>query len=111
MGRTGKWWGHQHVTDLQPDLMCFAKGVASGFPFAGVAAKSHLLEGQPPGTLGGTYGAGPLGCAAANATIDAIEVEGMLENAAARGSQLVQASNHSQVQCLCLLPWHACLHR
>lgn len=91
--------------------MCFAKGVASGFPFAGVAAKSHLLEGQPPGTLGGTYGAGPLGCAAANATIDAIEVEGMLENAAARGSQLVQASNHSQVQCLCLLPWHACLHR
>ena len=90
MGRTGKWWGHQHLTDHQPDIMTFAKGIASGFPFAGLAAKPHLLENQPPGTLGGTYGAGPLACAAANATIDVIEEEGLLENATERGLQLVQ---------------------
>ena len=35
VGRTGKWWGHQHVMDAEPDIMCFAKGIASGFPFAG----------------------------------------------------------------------------
>ena len=37
VGRTGKWWGHQHVLHGEPDIMCFAKGIASGFPFAGAA--------------------------------------------------------------------------
>ena len=42
MARTGKWWGHQHVSGeaVEPDIMIFAKGIASGFPFAGEA----LLE-------------------------------------------------------------------
>lgn len=90
VGRTGKWWGHQHLGDVQPDIMTFAKGIASGFPFAGIAAKSHIMENQPPGTLGGTYGAAPLACAAACATIDVIEEEGLLGNATERGLQLVQ---------------------
>lgn len=95
VGRTGKWWGHQHLADCQPDLLVFAKGIASGFPFAGVAAKPHIMENQPNGTLGGTYGAAPLACAAASATLDVIEEEGLLANATQRGQQLVQVGQHA----------------
>ena len=45
IARTGKWWGHQHVVDqeVQPDLMIFAKGIASGFPLAGLAGREPAL--------------------------------------------------------------------
>ncbi|KAK9833580.1 hypothetical protein WJX81_008310 [Elliptochloris bilobata] len=91
VARTGKWWGHQHMLgeDEQPDIMTFAKGIAAGFPFAGLAMKDHVKENLVPGTLGGTYGGGPLACAAAVATLDVIEGEGLLQNAEARGRQLV----------------------
>ena len=44
MARTGKWWGHQHVSGeaVEPDIMIFAKGIASGFPFAGEASLELL---------------------------------------------------------------------
>ena len=38
IGRTGKWWAHEHVMDGTPDIVIFAKGIASGFPFAGACA-------------------------------------------------------------------------
>ena len=46
VARTGKWWGHQQVAqeDVQPDIMIFAKGIASGFPFAGLATREHVFE-------------------------------------------------------------------
>ncbi|CAL8464182.1 g3717 [Coccomyxa elongata] len=90
VGRTGEWWGHQHVsgTAIEPDIMIFAKGIASGFPFAGLATREHLFEGLSPGTMGGTYGAGPLACATACATLDVIKEEKLLDNATARGRQL-----------------------
>ncbi|KAG2491273.1 hypothetical protein HYH03_010280 [Edaphochlamys debaryana] len=112
-GRTGKWWGHQHwlpgdaaspspspspsspaspSSDGLPDLLVFAKGIASGYPLAGVAARSGLLgaDKMPPGTLGGTYGGNAVCCAAASATIDVIAGEGLLANAEARGRQIMQ---------------------
>lgn len=52
VGRTGKWWGHQHFEDLVPDIMLFAKGIGSGYPFAGIAAKPHLYAGMKPGSMG-----------------------------------------------------------
>lgn len=90
MGRTGTWWGHQAITDVQPDVLIFAKGIASGFPFAGLAAQERLLDGMEPGMMGGTYGQGPMGCAAAAATIDVIKEESLLENARQRGEQLTR---------------------
>ena len=51
MGRTGTWWGHQQLTDAQPDLLLFAKGIASGFPFAGVSARPHLYDKMSPGMM------------------------------------------------------------
>ncbi|KAK9814300.1 hypothetical protein WJX72_003610 [[Myrmecia] bisecta] len=90
VGRTGKWWGHQHFPGAEADIMLFAKGIASGFPFAGLVTKEHLGRGMDPGTMGGTYGGSVLGCAAACATLDAIQDEKMLDNARERGKQLVQ---------------------
>lgn len=90
VGRTGKWWGHQHFEDLVPDIMLFAKGIGSGYPFAGIAAKPHLYAGMKPGSMGGTYGGNALGCAVASAVIDVIEDEQLLLNATNRGSQIAQ---------------------
>ena len=49
--RTGKWWAHEHFKGVVPDIMLFAKGIASGFPFAGIAAKPEMYEGLPTGSL------------------------------------------------------------
>ncbi len=52
VGRTGKWWGHQHFEGADPDILLFAKGIASGYPFAGLATKDELWDGLPAGTMG-----------------------------------------------------------
>ena len=50
VARTGKWWGHQHMLgeDEQPDIMTFAKGIAAGFPFAGLAMKDSVKAVRNP---------------------------------------------------------------
>jgi len=90
-GRTGTWWGYQQFDDgaMQPDLLVFAKGIASGYPLAGVAARDDAFKNAAPGTLGGTYGGNAVACAAAVATIDVIRDEGVLDNARQRGIQLM----------------------
>lgn len=89
-GRTGKWWGHQHFDGMDPDMIIFAKGIASGYPFAGIATREHDFDKMQPGTMGGTYGGNAVACAAAVATIQAIEADGMLDNATQRGAQLMK---------------------
>ncbi|WP_040866689.1 aspartate aminotransferase family protein [Nocardia exalbida] len=87
-GRTGKFFGHQHF-DVRPDIITIAKGLASGFPLSGIAASRELMEKAWPGSQGGTYGGNAVACAAALATIDVIESEGLVDNAAERGRQLL----------------------
>ncbi|WP_022872179.1 aspartate aminotransferase family protein [Nesterenkonia alba] len=86
-GRTGKYWGQEHF-GLTPDIQMFAKGIASGFPISGIAASEELMSKAWPGSQGGTYGANAVACAAAAATLEVIEEEGLVANAAARGEQL-----------------------
>jgi 4-aminobutyrate aminotransferase-like enzyme len=74
-----------------PDIVVLAKGMASGFPIAGIGAPKELMDRWPTGAHGGTYGGNPIGCAAAVATIDVIQQEGLVDNAAARGAQLRDA--------------------
>ncbi len=69
-GRTGKWFGFQH-TDIEPDIITMAKGIASGFPMGCIVAREGLEF--LPGEHGGTFNGGPLACAAANATLDVLE--------------------------------------
>lgn len=86
-GRTGKFWGQEHF-DLSADIMMTAKGIASGFPISGIAARPEIMEKAWAGSQGGTYGANAVACAAALATMDVIAEENLVENSAARGEQL-----------------------
>lgn len=86
-GRTGKFWAGEHF-DLTADILITAKGLASGFPLSGIAASSALMEKAWPGSQGGTYGANAVACAAAIATLDVIQDEHLVDNAAQRGAQL-----------------------
>jgi len=66
-----------------------AKGIASGLPLSGILARRDLLEQLAPGTHGGTYGGNVVACAAALATLDVIEDEGLVANARERGRQFL----------------------
>jgi 4-aminobutyrate aminotransferase len=88
-GRTGQFWAQQHF-GLRPDVLVTAKGLASGFPLSGIAASSQLMAKAWPGSQGGTYGANAVACAAAIATLDVIEDEHLVSNAADRGAELSQ---------------------
>jgi 4-aminobutyrate aminotransferase len=90
-GRTGKFWGHDHF-DVSPDVVLIAKGLASGFPLSGIAASRELMEKALPGSQGGTYGGNAVSCAAAIATLAVIQDEGLVENAAERGRQLLDGA-------------------
>jgi len=90
MGRTGQWWAHETLGRARPDMVVFAKGIASGMPMGGIAARPELFSKCTPASLGGTYGGNPIAAAAACATIDAMREEGVLRNAAERGAQLSQ---------------------
>jgi 4-aminobutyrate aminotransferase len=87
-GRTGEMFALQHA-GIEPDIMIMAKGIASGLPLSGLLARRELMERWPPGTHGGTYGGNVVSCAAALATIDVIEQEGLVANARERGAQLL----------------------
>lgn len=87
-GRTGKFFGHEHA-GIKADIMVMAKGLASGFPISAIASSREIMSKWQVGTHGGTYGGNVMGCAAAESTIKVIREEGLIENAAARGQQLM----------------------
>lgn len=86
-GRTGKWFGYQHF-GVEPDILVMAKGLASGFPLSGIAARSELMQHSPAGCQGGTYGGNAVSCAAAVATLQVLEEECLIENSAKLGAKL-----------------------
>jgi 4-aminobutyrate aminotransferase len=93
--RTGRMFAVEHA-EVVPDIIVMAKGMASGFPIAGIGASAALMELWPQGAHGGTYGGNPIGCAAALATIDVIEQEHLADNARDRGRQLMDALSKLQ---------------
>ncbi|MCP5034947.1 MAG: aminotransferase class III-fold pyridoxal phosphate-dependent enzyme, partial [Actinomycetia bacterium] len=86
--RTGRFWAVDHC-GLIPDVLITAKGLASGFPLSAFAASTDLMSRAWPGSQGGTYGGNAVACAAAVATLDVIRDEGLEDNAAERGVQLL----------------------
>lgn len=88
-GRTGRFFAVEHWS-VVPDILVMAKGIASGLPLSGILAQRSLLERWAPGAHGGTYGGNVVCCAAANATLDVIEDEELVANAAERGRQLLE---------------------
>lgn len=86
-GRTGAMFAVEHF-DVEPDIICMAKGIASGFPFAALGTRRELDDLWPTGSHGGTYGGNPMGCAAALATLDVLCEPGFLDHVRERGKQL-----------------------
>ena len=87
-GRTGELFAVRHW-DVEPDILVMAKGIASGMPLSGILARKDIMDRLPAGSHGGTYGGNAVACAAAMATLDVIEDEGLVENARVRGRQLL----------------------
>lgn len=99
MGRTGQMWAVQHW-GVEPDIVCSAKGIASGMPLGAMLARRSVMT-WPRGAHGSTYAGNPLACAAALATIRLIET-GLMDNAAQQGAFLLEAltamqSRHSSI--------------
>ncbi len=84
MGRTGNWFAAHHY-GVTPDILCVAKGIASGFPLSAVVAGREQMERWSPGAHGTTFGGNPVSCAAAVATMEVIAEEGLLERASVLG--------------------------
>ena len=87
IGRTGTWFGFQH-SGVMPDVIALAKGLGSGMPIGACLARGAAAEVFTPGSHGSTFGGNPLACAAALATLDAIEDEKLLDNARVRGEAI-----------------------
>ena len=86
-GRTGTWWNVEQK-DIRPDIITFGKGIASGFPLAGLASTHTIMNSLGKSFLGGTYGGNAMCCAAASSTIDVIEEENLLENTNLMGNYI-----------------------
>jgi acetylornithine/succinyldiaminopimelate/putrescine aminotransferase len=87
VGRCGGFSAAEPV-GVTPDVITFAKGLASGLPIGAVIATPAVTAGLGVGDLGSTFGGGPVPCAAALATLDVIDREGLIENAIRIGSRL-----------------------
>src|SRR4029077_4038674 len=85
MGRTGKLFASEHW-GVHGDIVCLAKGIASGMPLGAIVAKAEVMD-WPSGSHASTFGGNPVSCRAALATLDLLRRE-YLANATARGEQL-----------------------
>ena len=72
MGRTGKWWAVDHAAGVEPDIICVAKGIASGLPLSAVIARASVMDWKP-GAHASTFGGNPVCIAASLATIRLLE--------------------------------------
>jgi 4-aminobutyrate aminotransferase/(S)-3-amino-2-methylpropionate transaminase len=80
IARTGAWFACEHE-GIEPDLICIAKGIADGLPLSAVTGRAEVMDAPHTSGIGGTFGGNPVACAAALATIDTIEADGLLERA------------------------------
>jgi len=86
-GRTGKWWAIQH-SGVEPDIVCMAKGIASGMPLGICMSKAEVMD-WVPGSHASTFGGNPISLAAALATVNVLE-HGAIANAAKVGAKMLE---------------------
>jgi 4-aminobutyrate aminotransferase len=90
MGRTGKWWAVEHA-EVEPDILCTAKGIASGMPLGATIARASVMNWKP-GAHASTFGGNPVCIAAALATMDLLE-GGLIENARRMGEYILRKTD------------------
>ena len=88
VARTGKWWAVEH-TGVEPDMVCIAKGIASGMPLGITMTRSEIMD-WIPGSHASTFGGNPVCIAAALATLDVIEKENLLEHSTEVGAHMMK---------------------
>jgi len=88
-GRTGTWFGYQ-ASGIAPDIMTLAKALGSGAPIGAMVARPDVAASLTPGSHATTYGGNPLVVAAAIATLEAIEADGLLEAAQRMGAYILE---------------------
>ncbi len=88
MGRTGKWWAVDHAAGVEPDIICTAKGIASGMPLSAVIARESVMNWKP-GAHASTFGGNPVCIAASLATIELLESK-YIANAARVGDYIMK---------------------
>jgi 4-aminobutyrate aminotransferase len=96
VGRTGKWWAIQHW-NVEPDIVCIAKGIASGVPMGATAARRSVGAKWKAGAHGNTYGGNPLAAVSALKTLELIE-NGYMQNAAEMGAYMLDALEEMQAR-------------
>jgi acetylornithine/N-succinyldiaminopimelate aminotransferase len=88
MGRTGRFFAFEH-TGIKPDIATLAKALGGGLPIGAMIARSEVASSFTPGSHGSTFGGNPVACAAALGVIDALEQDGVLENATEVGTYIL----------------------
>ena len=88
IARTGSWFAFQH-SGVMPDVMALAKGLGGGVPIGACLARGEAAEVFKPGNHGSTFGGNPLACAAALATLEAVEKQSLRENADKTGAYML----------------------
>jgi 4-aminobutyrate aminotransferase/(S)-3-amino-2-methylpropionate transaminase len=86
-GRTGRFLASEHF-GLDPDIVILAKALGSGYPLSAVVGRTQIMDAPGPSSIGGTYVGNPVACAAANAVLDVIEEEGLVERAEVVGKAI-----------------------
>ena len=89
MGRTGKFFAFEHA-GIKPDIVTLAKALGGGLPIGAMIARAEIASSFTPGSHGSTFGGNPVACAAAVAVIDALEQDGVLENASSVGAYMLE---------------------
>src|SRR5277367_6342158 len=89
MGRTGRFFAFEHV-GIKPDIVTLAKALGGGLPIGAMIARPEIASSFTPGSHGSTFGGNPVACAAAVAMIDALEQDGVLENASSVGGYILE---------------------
>jgi 4-aminobutyrate aminotransferase len=95
--RTGRMWAFEHA-GIVPDVVCIAKAIANGLPLSAIATSRDLQTRWGRSAHGSTYGGNPVACAAGIAVLEAIQGEGLIANAAARGAQLMAGLKRFQAE-------------
>ncbi len=97
MGRTGKFFAIEHA-GVAPDIICLAKAVGGGLPLGAVIARKRVMSWER-GSHTSTFGGNPVACEAGLATIEVIEKEGLMRNAAEQGAHIQKHLRHLQQKC------------
>lgn len=99
IGRTGEWFGVTHC-GIEADIISVAKGLGGGFPIGAILSSAEVASTFVPGTHGTTFGGSPLACASASAVLSIIMQEGLVDNAAFIGTEIIerlQAITHPDI--------------